>query len=179
MLVGAVYRFRVTGIPSWPGEELYPTLEIIDRICPEPGREHRFPIPIMLTIEDMESALKGSLVTRVIYLEDSSVSMPVATTPDQQLTLDVSPTENALQAADQLGRPVAILRLGSRVPTDLGGDLSNFLYGCPPWVPLPVAPNRSEMIRQGRWPEIVPTERPEAVYSENPGQDYPRTPSSN
>lgn len=174
MVVGAVYRLRVAGIPDWPGEELYPTLEIIDGIHPEPGREHRFPIPIVLTPEDLEIALRGSLVTRVVYLEDSQLAMPLAVGAKDQLTVDVGSGENALRAADQLGRPVAILRIGSRVPSDLSGDLSEFLYGCPPWVPLPVAPDREAMIRQGRWPEVVPAERPQAIYSENPNQDYPR-----
>lgn len=176
MLVGAVYRFRVTGIPDWPGEELYPTLEVIDAIHPEPGREHRFPIPVVLTAEDLEIALRGSLVTRVIYLEDSQLAMPLAVDAKDHLTVDVGPGENALRAADQLGRPVAILRIGSRVPSDLSGDLSEFLYGCPPWVPLQVAPDREAMIRQGRWAEVVPADRPEAVYSENHNQDYPRVP---
>ncbi|MEO8271200.1 MAG: hypothetical protein ABI557_15870, partial [Aureliella sp.] len=45
MLVAGVYRFRVTSIQFRPGEELYPTLEVIDRIYPPAGREHRFPIP--------------------------------------------------------------------------------------------------------------------------------------
>ncbi|MEZ6082139.1 MAG: hypothetical protein R3C56_42630 [Pirellulaceae bacterium] len=53
MLVAGVYRFRVTNIPFRPGEELYPTLEIIDRIYPPAGREHRFPIPVVMTEEDL------------------------------------------------------------------------------------------------------------------------------
>ena len=37
--------------------------------------------------------------------------------------------------ADELGRPVAILRLGARVP-DQGPD-PNFYFGSPPWVAYP------------------------------------------
>lgn len=178
MLVGAVYRLRVTNIPFRPGEELYPTVEIIDRINPPAGREHRFPIPVVLTEEDLRLALQGALVTRVIYLEDSEVAEPRAAEPGSQRTVEVGPADNALQMADQLGRPVAILRIGSRVPADLQGDLSHFLYGCPPWIPLPTAPNRQALIDSGQWPAGEPTARPEQPYSEAPEQDFPRTPST-
>lgn len=175
MLVGAVYRFRVTNIPFRPGQELYPTVEIIGGITPPAGREHRFPIPIVLTGEDLRAALEGALVTRVIYLEDSEIAEPVADAPGGQRTTDVGPMDNALQTADQLGRPVAILRIGSRVPADLTGDLTQFLYGCPPWVPLPVAPNREQLTNSGQWPEVIPVEAAEQPFPETPLQDYPRT----
>ena len=176
MLVGAVYRFRVTNIPLRPGEELYPTLEVIGRIQPPAGREHRFPIPVVLTEEDLQLALRGALITRVIYLEDSEIAEPIAAQPGEQRTINVAPSDNALKTADQLGRPVAILRIGSRVPADLTGDLMGFLYGCPPWVPLPTAPDRDAMIQRGDWNALAPIERAEAVYSERPEQDYPRIP---
>jgi hypothetical protein len=177
MLVGAVYRFRVTNIPDRQGEELYPTLEIIDRTNPEPGREHRFPIPVVLTDEDLQLALAGSLVTRVIYLEDSGTADPVAIKPSQQLTIDVAANENALRTADVLGRPVAILRIGSRIPSDLTGDLTEYLYGCPPFVPLQIAPTRESLIREGRMADVIPAERAEAIYSENPVEKYQREPA--
>jgi hypothetical protein len=176
MLVGSVYRFRVTQIPLRPGQELYPTIEIIDRICPPAGREHRFPIPIVLTTEDLWSALNGALVTRVIYLEDSEIAEPKAAEPGTQRTTDVGPLDNALKVADQLGRPVAILRIGSRVPANLSGDLTGFLYGCPPWIPLATAPSKEEFIESGRWPASIPMEHGEEPYSEPVPQDYPRIP---
>jgi hypothetical protein len=176
MLVGGVYRFRVTGISDRSGFELYPTLEIIDKTYPEPGREHRFPIPVFLTDEDLQMALDGALVTRVIYLEDSENADPVSTKPGTQLTIDVGANENALRTADVLGRPLAILRIGSRVPADLTGDLTDFLYGCPPWVPLPVVPDRDKMIKEGLWPEVVPVERAEKIFSENTNENIPRLP---
>lgn len=176
MMVGGVYRLRVTNIPLRPGAELYPTIEIIDRLYSPPGTEHRFPIPVDLTIEDIRSALAGGMVTRVIYLEDSENAFPMAMKPGQQRTTEVQPTDNALKVADQLGRPVAILRIGSRVPSNLQGDLTRFLYGCPPWLPLPVAPSREKLIESGGWPagEVKPGNGQN--YSERPNQDFPRTP---
>ncbi len=176
MLVAGVYRFRVTNIPFRPGEELYPSLEVIDRIYPPAGREHRFPIPVILTEEDLRLALDGGLVTRVIYLEDSEIAEPIETTSETQIVHNVPSSDNALQIADQLGRPVAILRIGSRVPLDPHGDLTEFLYGCPPWVPLIAAPERQTLIEAGQWPESEATPATLAPRSETPLEDSPRLP---
>jgi len=175
MIVGAVYRVRVTGIPFRPGEELYPTIEVIDRVHAPAGREHRFPIPVVLEETDLRAALDGALVTRVIYLEDNELAEPVAVKPGTQPVLEVGPMDNALKAADQLGRPVAILRIGSRVPANLQGDLTEFLYGCPPWVPVATAPSREAMVEKGLWPETLPVE-PSKLRNEPPENDEPRTP---
>lgn len=176
MLVAGVYRFRVTGIPFRPGEELYPSLEVIDRIYPPAGREHRFPIPVILTEEDLRLALDGGLVTRVIYLEDGEIAEPIEMTPETQIVHNVPSSDNALQVADQLGKPVAILRIGSRVPLNPDGDLTEFLYGCPPWVPLITAPDRQSLIDSGQWPETVPSAATETPRSESPAEDSPRLP---
>ncbi len=176
MLVAGVYRFKVTNIPFRPGEELYPTLEVIDRIYPPAGREHRFPIPVVLTAEDLRLALDGGLVTRVIYLEDSELAEPVATTPDRQIVHNVPASDNALQVADQLGKPVAILRIGSRVPLDPNGDLLEFLYGCPPWIPLNPVPDRAALIESGQWTDSEPSAASDKPRSEPPLEESPRMP---
>ncbi len=176
MLVAGVYRFRVTNIPFHPGEELYPTLEIIDRIYPPVGREHRFPIPVVLTEEDMRLALEGALITRVIYLEDSEIAEPIDVPVGEQLVLNVPVSDNALKVADQLGKPVAILRIGSRVPMNSDGDLTDFLYGCPPWVPLITAPDRQTLVESGQWPGMLPAPATEVPYRETPEEESPRIP---
>ena len=49
--------------------------------------------------------------------------------------LNVGPGRDPLVAADELGRPVAIVRMGGRVP-DQGAD-PNFYFGSPAWVAYP------------------------------------------
>lgn len=151
MMVGRVYRIKVSGIPGFEGEELFPSIEVIDRLYPPSGREHRFPIPVVLEEEDLRSALRGELVTRVIYLEDSEIAEPVADLPGEQRVTEVGGIEDPLQTADQLGRPVAIVRIGSRTPA-LNGDLTDFLYGSPMWVPIKPIPEREKLIENGMWP---------------------------
>ena len=131
MLIGAVYRLRVINIPGAEGLEVFPTIEIIDRLYAPLRQEHEFPIPIEITADDLESALAGKFVTRVVYLEDPESPLPVADRPRQQRSFDVGPRDNPLEMADELGRPMAILRLGGRVPGSEGPDAA-FLYGSPP-----------------------------------------------
>ena len=130
-LIGAVYRFRITNIPLNPGAELYPTIEVIDRTYPPAGMELQFPIPVYITQQDLEYALDGKFVTRVIYLENPRTAIPNAFEPGTQPWFEVQPGEDPVVTADSLGRPVAIMRLGSRRPMD--DDPSDaFTYQSPP-----------------------------------------------
>jgi hypothetical protein len=132
MFVAPVYRLRVTQIPNHIGEEVYPTVEVINRIYPPVGEEFRFPIPIELTQTELELALAGKFVTRVVYLEDPQQALPIVSSPQsEQSYFEVRPTDDPLEVADRLGRPVAILRIGGRLPDSAGPD-EKFLYGSPP-----------------------------------------------
>jgi len=118
MQIGPVYRLMVTDIPNNPGLEVYPTIEVVDRLYPPPGLALRFPIPIELTQQELELAATGSFITRVIYVEDPRTALPVAQPADgQQPWIEAPPGEDPLVTADERGRPVAILRIGSRVPS--------------------------------------------------------------
>lgn len=130
LLIGMVYRLRVTGIPHNPGMEVFPTIEVIDRLYPPCGMEFTFPIPIELTQEELEMALDGKFVTRVIYLEQPESSIPAAQQPGEQSYFEVGEGESPIDMADILGRPMAILRMGARVP-DAGGPDDAFMYGSP------------------------------------------------
>lgn len=131
MLIGQVYRVKVTQIPRNEGLEVFPTIEVINRLYPPPGLESRYPIPVQFTQEELEMALSGRLVTRVIYLEDPDTALPVQDRPDWQRYHEVRSDDNALQVADRLGRPVAIMRMGSRTP-DFDYVSRRFLFACPP-----------------------------------------------
>lgn len=177
MMVGRVYRIKVSGIPGFEGEELFPSIEVIDRLYAPSGREHRFPIPIVLQDEDLRAALRGELVTRVIYLEDSETAEPVSDLPGEQRVTEVGGSEDPLQTADQLGRPVAILRIGSRTP-DANSDLTDFLYGSPMWVPIKPIPEREKLIENGLWPATPAPPTPAADPSARKPNTAPPTGST-
>lgn len=154
-LIAPVYRFKVTGIPWAEGQELFPTVEVIDRLYTPAGHETRFPIPIELLQDDLEQALQGKFVTRVIYLEDPDRALPHGQTPPGHETwFDVGPGGNPVKMADELGRPVAILRLGGRIPLEGETGIDRgFLYGCPPLLTFERDPSRTVLGAHDSGPE--------------------------
>ena len=118
MQIGHAYRLQVSNLPIDPGQEVFPTVEVIDRLSPPPGLALRYPIPIELTAEELDMAARGLFVTRVIYLEEPNLALPVDYDPAQEQPWVEAPHgADPLVVADGLGRPVAILRIGGRVPT--------------------------------------------------------------
>lgn len=167
LLIGRVYRLRVTNIPLQEGREVFPTIELIDRTFPPPGQAWKFPIPIHLTEEDLKLALQGRFITRVIYIENPDQAIPTAETPEEQRWFDVGPNENPLKVADFLGRPIAIVRIGNRIPVDAAQPNPEFFQGeGPSYRPAPPVPaaqsqlptpdqQRSGVVRLPRTPEAL------------------------
>jgi hypothetical protein len=117
MMIGPVYRLKVTQIPNHPTRELYPSIEVLGRLHTPLGLEEKFPIQVNILQDDLDRALEGSMVTKVIYLEDPDTAFPHRHVEDRQPYFDVFANEDPLRAAERLGRPMAILRIGTRVPT--------------------------------------------------------------
>ncbi|MEM9587142.1 MAG: hypothetical protein AAGA03_07665 [Planctomycetota bacterium] len=136
LLIGNVYRFRISEIPGSPGAELFPTVELIDRTFPPPGLATRYPIPINLDEEDLEAALSGQMVTRVIYLEDPQTALAIEETPTSPRAIDISEQEDELETADRFGRPLAIVRIGSLTPPSSDVLMPQFFFGYPTWAPI-------------------------------------------
>lgn len=133
MLIGEVYRFKISGIPQRQGFEVFPTVEVINRLYTPDGKESQFPIPVQFTQEDLEAALDGGFIIRVVYLEDPRNAIPLREIPGEQTVYDVGQLQDPLHEADRLGRPMAIVRLGSRVPdVVLQQGEEGFGYGSPP-----------------------------------------------
>ncbi len=134
LLIGQVYRFRLMNIPLNPGAEVFPTIELVDRVYPPQGLEYRFPVVVELSHDDIMTALSGKFITKVIYLEDPETAVPVGHPAGEQPSFDIAPGHNPLEVADGVGRPVAILRMGAILPARSSQPDMQFLFGCPPWV---------------------------------------------
>lgn len=115
LLVGHVYRIKVSDMPEFPGLELYPTIELLDRLHPPAGLADEFPIPVPLTVEEIEIALADRMVTKVIYLEQPRLAAPFVAENGQHVT-ELSGTSNLMDTAYRLGRPMALVRIGGRTP---------------------------------------------------------------
>jgi len=124
--VGHLYRLKVDNIPDLPGVEIYPTIEIIDRLHPPAGKRHDFPIPVYIDRDDIESAISGNLVTRVVYIEQPQLAAPFALDSSTRVRT-LLPAQNVLAQADRYGRPAVIVRVGGRLPSAYGESAS--FYG--------------------------------------------------
>ena len=129
--VGSVYRFRLEEIPYHPGSVLYPSIEIIDRINTPPGKELEFPIVVELTQEDLELAISGNFVTRVVYLENPETASNVRS-DEKPVSQDAPLGTDPVIIATTLGKPVAIVRIGGRLP-DLSSPDPGYFFGSPSW----------------------------------------------
>ena len=135
MTLGQVYRLKVSGVTNYESVDIYPTVEVIDRLYPPQGKALKFPIPVQLTQEELQLAAAGSFVTRVIYVEDPKqalpIEQPIVHGRREQQWFEVRCDQDPLLVADMLGRPVAILRIGSRLPGQPVGT-----PGCDPPIQL-------------------------------------------
>lgn len=114
------YRFRVqlSNLPERPGVTLYPTVEVRGNLhLPPLHGAHNFPATVDLTPADLESAAAGSVVTKVIYLENPDRAEPRATRPGQILETDVGRARDIYDEARNRGRIMVVVHLGERVPT--------------------------------------------------------------
>lgn len=129
---GEVYRLKITDVPYDPAAELFPTLEVLNRLWPPAGKELEFPVEVVLTQEDLELAARGNLVTRVVYLERSLDALPVdSSLPEGRLLIDVPLGLSPVSVAETRGKVMAIIRLGSRLPENGPNAADPFYFGLP------------------------------------------------
>ena len=123
---GHFYRLRLSDLPEFPGVEIFPSIEILDRLHPPEGQSHNYPIPIVLTEADLKAAVAGQMVTRVVYLEEPRNAASVDPLR-REYAQTVNPKENALQVANQMGRAMMIVRIGGRTPS--GPNMPLMFFG--------------------------------------------------
>ncbi len=111
---GALYRFKLTNIPSRPGVELYPTLELA-YANPRTGAylAHNS-VPIQFLEEDFDQVLTGNFVTKVIYLPDPDFQGPAIAGIDTLVSTRLDPGIDPIVEADRRGSILAIIRLGDK-----------------------------------------------------------------
>ncbi len=148
MKAGLLYRFRIDFVDRETPRTLYPSVEIVDRLYAPEGLENQFPVPVVISENDLAQASGGKMVTKVVYLERSESTVPRRPEETEQPWFDVTGAEDPLHVAGRLGRPLAILRIGSRVPTagELAGP-SAFDSSRPVVLPDPVKSVPSQVMK--------------------------------
>lgn len=115
---GYHYPLRIDNLPGNPNRSLYPVLEVRGSIVPRPGMKYmEYPASLTITPTDVEHAMAGRMITKVIYLEDPNRAVPQEASANLPIELGSETVERALQEAEDNGRLVAILRFGDRVPS--------------------------------------------------------------
>ncbi len=115
LVLGRMYRLRISGLPEFPGVDFFPSIELIDRLHPPAGKADEFPVEFEFTEEELEWAANDRLVTKVVYLEQPD-RIPVTTLDSKERITTIEPSRNVIAEADLLGRPIAIVRIGGRRP---------------------------------------------------------------
>ncbi len=148
---GGLYRLKLTNIPSRPGVELYPTVELA-YANPRTGAylAHNS-VPVQFTEEDFDQVLTGNFVTKVIYLPDPDFQGPALAGIDTLVSTRLDPGIDPIVEADRRGSILAIIRLGDKDiemtgAGGIGGGIAmGGMYGPPiAGLPAPFAPAMTE-----------------------------------
>ncbi len=117
--VGTGYSLRVSNLPDRPGVDLYPMIEILGHLHRPAGIDpSKYPIRVVLRDQDIEdAAVRGQLVTQVIYLEDPESAVPLKLGKDDPPVVTIGPAEDPNKVARALGRVMAVVRIGGRQPS--------------------------------------------------------------
>lgn len=111
---GRIYRLKCSGIPGYPGTELYPTLEVAPTMARTQAYLAHNVVPVEFTPNDFDQAISGNFVTKVVYLpnpEYQSLAMAgVGTLVNTQLEPGVDPVVEA----GNRGAILAVIRLGNK-----------------------------------------------------------------
>jgi uncharacterized repeat protein (TIGR01451 family) len=126
LMIGRVYRLKLTNIDRHPGTIIYPSIELINRLYPPLGEADKHAVEILFDQSDLDQVVKGNVVTRVVYLENPELALPVTQKQGEQNWYDMAPGEDPLETSSQYGRPMVIVRVGSRVPDPSDGMAFHF-----------------------------------------------------
>jgi hypothetical protein len=112
-LQGGTYRLRLSNIPKRANLFLYPSIDIKPQ-TPKTGTflAHSS-IPVTFTDDDIEQAVAGNLVTKVIYLPDPAYQDLAVPGPDEIVSTRLEPGVDPEQEAQRRGTVLMVIRLGN------------------------------------------------------------------
>jgi hypothetical protein len=131
----AIYRLKLSDIPSRPGVELYPTLEVGPALPRTDAFLAHNAIPVQFTEEDFDQVQSGNFVTKVIYLPDPEYQELAVAGVGTLVSTRLEPGVDPIVEADRQGAIMAIVRLGDKdlnMPAGMGeGNIMQTGYQAP------------------------------------------------
>jgi hypothetical protein len=122
---GAIYRLKLSNIPSRPGVELFPTLEVGPALPRTDAFLAHNSIPVQFTEEDFDQVRTGNFVTKVIYLPDPEFQELAVAGVETLVSTRLDPGVDPIVEADRRGAIMAIVRLGDKDLHVPSGDGEN------------------------------------------------------
>ena len=110
----AIYRLKLTNIPSRAGVELYPTIEVGPAVPRTAAFLSHNAIPAQFTEEDFDQVLSGNFVTKVIYLPDAEFQELASAGIETLVSTRLDPGVDPIAEADKRGAILAVIRLGNK-----------------------------------------------------------------
>jgi hypothetical protein len=126
---GGIFRLKLTDIQGREGVELYPTVEVGLANPRTAAYLAHNAISIQFTEEDLDQALSGNFVTKVIYLPDPEFQGEVISGIDTLVSTRLEPGLDPIIEADRRGSILAIIRLGNKDIELSGSAYANGGYG--------------------------------------------------
>ncbi len=111
---GGIFRLKLTEIQGREGVELYPTIEVGLANPRTAAYLAHNAISIQFTEEDLDQALSGNFVTKVIFLPDPAFQGEVVSGIDTLVSTRLEPGLDPIVEADRRGSILAIVRLGNK-----------------------------------------------------------------
>jgi hypothetical protein len=139
---GKVYRLKLSNIPSHPGKELFPTLEVAPTNSKTFAYLVHCPIPISFSDNDFDQVFTGNLITKVIYLPNREFQGLANVGIGMIVNTDLEPGVDPIIEAQNRGSILAIVRMGNKDLRLTENELrrrSAIVASLPPGVPANVA----------------------------------------
>jgi hypothetical protein len=108
---GAIYRLRLSGIPSQPGKSFYPTLEVYPSTQKTVTFLSHSTVPIGFSDQDFDQVKAGNLVVKVIYLPDAAFQDLAAA--EEIVSTPLEPGVDPIVEANRRGTILAVIRIGN------------------------------------------------------------------
>ena len=111
---GAIYRIRLSNVPSRLGKDYYPTIEVAQSMVRSQAFLAHNTIPIEFTDNDFDQVDAGNYVTKVIYLPDPEFQGLAMAGVGTLVNTQLEPGTDPITEADNRGAILVIIRLGNK-----------------------------------------------------------------
>lgn len=111
------YAFALENLPQSDGRTYYGTIEVVrGLLLPKNVKGPDAAVPLVFNDQDAEDLAAHRMITKMVVVEDPDVAIAEAGHPDEAIRHEATMFGDAVEIARGLGKTVAIVRVGSRIP---------------------------------------------------------------